>query len=1123
MKFGLLFFAASESSLAAEKYRLVLESARFGDRAGFSSIWLPERHFTSFGGLYPNPAVLHAALAMCTTTIRLNAGSVVAPLHHPARIAEEWAVVDNLSHGRVGISFAPGWNPDDFLFFPERYATRYEHLFESMKAVRTLWRGEPLAGTNGAGQPYSVTTFPRPVQRELPVWMTVAGNPGNFEHAGASGANLLTHLLDQDETVLASRIALYRRARAVAGFDPAAGEVSLMIHTLVGTDAAVVREQARRPYCEYIKRNIGLFAGLARSRGHEADLSAMAPADLDEFVNFLYDRFAASRGLIGTPESCAPLVSRLEHVGVTELACLLDFGPDPELILSNLPHLARLKDLDRSAPAAASAGHTRTAPAPRFDPAIVRQRCDREISGEEFHSRLARHGIRIDGLFQPTATIWRRDGEAIARLTLTDDTRGYHVHPASLDACCRVLAAALPGLDADDGSTYLPAGFQSCDLVAPLAGTVWIHALITGWPTGVTQPFTGDVRVYDLHGRPLAAIGGIRLTPFERRAELIEASRLLYQRVWRAAPVTDRSTAGIHGRWMVMAGDDEVAAELWLLLEAHGAERATGLDDPDLRGIVYLGHHQEIGSDESAEALERVVERTAGDALALMQASGSVPIWLVTRGAIAELGSGGGNAGPDGQPLAEALLWGMGRVLAVERPGALGSLIDLDPGMRPADSARCLLDVIGGSHDEDMLAFRDGRRLVPRLTRTVPSPSRAPIAFEAADVALITGGVGGLGLHLAGWLAGHGARHLILCSRRAPSAAALVQLERLRSSGVEVIVVQVDVADASALATQLAIGVKERALTSVFHLAGVLDDGRIEGLTWERFAAVLRSKVQGAWNLHQLTGSTALKHFVMFSSVASLMPASGQCSYAAANAFLDALAMYRRGHGLPALSVNWGPWSGAGHAGTDYGRQAHQRLASLGIGSISPGQGLQVLEQLLQQDRAQAIVVSVDWERLFRADAGAGRLGLLAELAVVNPPAGEESRRRPSELVDSLRALPADERRPYILGYLSDMVIAALKLRTDEPLEPRQRLFDVGLDSIMALELKDRLERAVGAKLSATLLFVHPTLDALSSYLLTEIVGTVVEADVPATTAATLSEDELTLVLLREIEASRGA
>src|SRR5882724_10525681 len=144
INFGLMFFAASEDAEPGNRYRLVVESARFADRNRFSSIWVPERHFTKFGSLYPNPAVLHSALAMATESIRLNAGSVVVPLHNPIRIAEEWAMVDNLSHGRVGISFASGWNPDDFAFFPERYQNRQEEMYAGIRTIQGFWRGELL-------------------------------------------------------------------------------------------------------------------------------------------------------------------------------------------------------------------------------------------------------------------------------------------------------------------------------------------------------------------------------------------------------------------------------------------------------------------------------------------------------------------------------------------------------------------------------------------------------------------------------------------------------------------------------------------------------------------------------------------------------------------------------------------------------------------------------------------------------------------------------------------------------------------------------------------------------------------------------------------------------------------
>ncbi len=307
MKFGLMFFASSEDALTGNRYRVVTESARFADRHGFSSIWVPERHFTKFGSLYPNPAVLHAALAMITERIRLNAGSVVAPLHNPLRIAEEWAMVDNLSGGRVGVSLASGWNPADFAFFPDRYQDRQETLLTNARAIQRLWRGETITTKSGIGEPVDIRIYPSPVQPELPLWLTAAGNPKTYALAGELGANLLTHLLDQDEEQLAGKIAGYRQARADHGWDPDAGIVTVMLHAYVGADADLVREQARVPFCQYIKSNIGLLKGLSRSRGQNVDISSMPAEDLDEFVNFLYERFAAERGLIGTPESCFPL------------------------------------------------------------------------------------------------------------------------------------------------------------------------------------------------------------------------------------------------------------------------------------------------------------------------------------------------------------------------------------------------------------------------------------------------------------------------------------------------------------------------------------------------------------------------------------------------------------------------------------------------------------------------------------------------------------------------------------------------------------------------------------------------------------------------------------------------
>ena len=208
---SLFYFAAGEDT-AHDGYRLLLESARWADTHGFEAVWTPERHFHAFGGAYPNPAVVGAAVAAVTENVRIRAGSVVAPLHSPARIAEEWSVVDNLSGGRVDLSFAAGWQPNDFVLNPGAYATARDELPTMIDTVRRLWRGDSVEMPGHDGAPVAVRTLPRPVQPELPVWLTSAGSTATFERAGTLGTNLLTHLLGQSIEQLAENIACYRAA-----------------------------------------------------------------------------------------------------------------------------------------------------------------------------------------------------------------------------------------------------------------------------------------------------------------------------------------------------------------------------------------------------------------------------------------------------------------------------------------------------------------------------------------------------------------------------------------------------------------------------------------------------------------------------------------------------------------------------------------------------------------------------------------------------------------------------------------------------------------------------------------------------------------------------------------------
>jgi natural product biosynthesis luciferase-like monooxygenase protein len=338
-----MFFGGGESEHAREKYRLVIECSRFADQRGFAAIWLPERHFTRLGCLYPNPSVLHAALARETRRVRLRAGSVVLPLHHPARVAEEWAVVDNLSDGRVEISFAPGWNPEDFVLAPDGYENRHEAMYKAIETVERLWSGQPIRLQSGDGSWVEVRTSPRPIQARLPKWVTAAANPATFRRAGQIGANLLTHLFDLSVDRLAEMIALYRDARQQSDLDPEAGRVAVAMHTFLADDLDTVRRHSRLPFCDYLKSNSGLVAKLALSRGITVDVSSLTNRQLDDAVDLLYEKFLNGRSLLGTPEICAGQIERLVKIGVNEVACLLDFGPEPDAILGELEFLDRLR------------------------------------------------------------------------------------------------------------------------------------------------------------------------------------------------------------------------------------------------------------------------------------------------------------------------------------------------------------------------------------------------------------------------------------------------------------------------------------------------------------------------------------------------------------------------------------------------------------------------------------------------------------------------------------------------------------------------------------------------------------------------------------------------------------
>lgn len=339
--FSLFFFSSDESINPNDKYKLVIEASKFADKNGFKGVWTPERHFYNIGGLFPNPSIIASALSTITNNLKLRAGSVVLPIHDPIRVVEDWSVIDNLSNGRVELSFASGWHVNDFVFSPENYNDRKNILFNQIDTVQSLWQGKTIKRKNGVGNSIEIQTHPRPIQKELPVWITAIGNPDTYIQAGKIGANLMTCLLDQDIDELKEKIKIYKQSLIENNFNPDDKKIALFLHTYIGTDLDQVREKVYKPFTNYLKGTLNLIGKLGADSDIALDPENMNEEDKNVLLDFAFNRYFEGRTLMGTPETCSKTIIKLKEAGVNELACLIDFGLEFEDIMAGLNQLSQ--------------------------------------------------------------------------------------------------------------------------------------------------------------------------------------------------------------------------------------------------------------------------------------------------------------------------------------------------------------------------------------------------------------------------------------------------------------------------------------------------------------------------------------------------------------------------------------------------------------------------------------------------------------------------------------------------------------------------------------------------------------------------------------------------------------
>lgn len=535
-------------------------------------------------------------------------------------------------------------------------------------------------------------------------------------------------------------------------------------------------------------------------------------------------------------------------------------------------------------------------------------------------------------------------------------------------------------------------------------------------------------------------------------------------------------------------------------------ESVAGAEAP-VQAVVFLwgldasDHSPEAAARSNCLGLTHLVQ-------ALLRAGHVSPkLWLVTRNAMSL------PVDPTPVAVAQAPLWGLGRVLALEHPDLWGGLIDLSATATAGEAERVFGEMTAGG-DEDQVAFRGGQRFVARLVPGSPPPGQS-LPIDPSASYLITGGLGALGLRVADWLVKQGARSLMLLGRKgAATDEARAAVAALEGAGARVLALAADVADVDAMAEAFArLEAEMPPLRGVVHAAGASSYRLIEDLNAADLDGVLNAKVRGAWNLHTLTRAQPLGFFVCFSSIASVWGSKAQGHYAAANSFLDALAHHRRALGLAGTSINWGPWSGGGMLSAEFEAQ----LARVGVKALSPETALAALERVLGSGAAQVAVAAVDWET-FKAVYTARRPRPLVERIDVPASSG----RPPAEptIRPQLLAAPPAEREALLQSYLLAEVGRVLGFGPDQSPDPQTGFRDLGMDSLMAVELKRRLEAGLGVPLSATLAFNYPNVRALSRHLAHDVFGWGDEPSAAPSAAADATRSQVEHLSDAEVEAA---
>ena len=742
-------------------------------------------------------------------------------------------------------------------------------------------------------------------------------------------------------------------------------------------------------------------------------------------------------------------------------------------------------------------------PAPWDSLEGLRARCWQLRSGDALYRAMDARGYTLGPGYQWIHSVARDGNELLGQMrlpALPDRQEDHVLHPGLVDSCFQVLASWTLELQASqDDALLIPFSVSRFTVYRRPRGTVWCHARIEGGErAALGELIGGDLRILDDQGLVAEVVG------FRGRMASREAIRpgltsrreeARYEVHWKPEPAAPLPAPPREGRppWVLRMDARGVGERLARLLEARGERVVRVREDTRLgealaegcAGVVALGGlDAEVAEDAPAETVQRAVREASVSVLALVKElvgrDVRAPLWLVTRGAQST------GRTPSALALAQAPLWGLGRVVDHEHAQLRGGRVDLDPEDLEGSLRLLETELIGGASPGGReVALRGGVRLRPWLREdTGRVGALAPLRADATY--LVTGGLGGLGLEVARWMVERGARHVVLVGRQGPSAPAAEAVRALEAAGAHVTVAAVDVSREAEVARLFgALEAGSPPLRGIVHAAGVLDDGALVQQDAERFERVLAPKVAGAWNLHRLTRERPLDFFLLFSSASATLGSAGQGNYAAANIFLDALAHTRRARGQVAQSLDWGPWAETGMAGTADGPLA-RTLERRGIRPMSVRKALALLGEAMASNAPQVALMFVRWPVYLESIGELSRSSFYEALV----PSRTATPRAPGAevipLAERLREAPPHERSPLLAHSLQEEVARVLRVDS-RGTDWHQGFTELGMDSLMALELRDVLQRLLGVSVPATVALDHPTIDFLARHLLADV------------------------------------